>query len=562
MRDSADLSLPEVTLIVELDACLRPVLDATNPRHAAVRNELALSLANLLDALGIPGSPVVRLIELPANALDGQFLRVSVNGRRCRYSDELLGCVLSYVQSDPVLRREQPAAVLERFRALAEDAAPPALEFLALAVLEILKEQPFLLLDVPQVTAYIASLPAPAEASFDGKAWPPHPAALLAVLRAVLALRLSLADRHAVMNTLMRSGDCAPVALSEDLITTLVPEVIEVQLPRAYLRELTLAAPPDEGQLFPFLRDGLFAELGLVYPQFRWVVAEELKPHSWRFKIGHLSTLPVVGPKADRLLVNDTPERLQLLNVAATPAVNPATNQPNSFVELHHRDRLVAAGLTTWTLPQYLILSLAAALRRQGAAFIHRRSVEAALKQLEPVFPATVKAVYALVPIERVTRVIRALAAEQVSVRNLGQILQGLMEYDGPEDLSGLVAAIRMGLARELGYKLGRNTRTVVVYLFDGEIEKLLQPAIAESSDGSTEDAYDADLDRIAAAIRAEMRQLPSTAQVPVLLTTAPARPKLRALAALEFPRFAVAAYEDLPPDINIQPVARIALQA
>jgi FHIPEP family len=563
MPDSADSSLPEVTLIVELDASLRLVLDPANPLHAAVRDELSRSLANLLDTLGIPGRPVIRLMELPANALGGQFLRVSVNGRRCRYSDEMLGWVLSYVQSDPIQRGEQPAAVLEHLRALAEEALPAVLEFFALAVLEILKEQPFLLLDVPQVRAYIASLTAPPQASLDGKAWSPDPGALLECLQEMLALRLSLADREAVMDMLVRPSDRAPVVLAEDLITALVPEAIEVQLSRAYLRELTLAAAPDEGQLFAVLRDGAFAELGLVYSQFHWVVADDLKPHTWRFKIGHLTTLPVVGPRADQLLVNDTPERLQLLNVPAIPDVNPATNQPGSLVEVHHRDKLNAEGLATWTLPEYLRLSLAAALRSRGALFVHRRSVEAALNEVKKAFPATIDAVNAHAPIERITRVLRSLAAEQVSIRNLRRILGRLVEYEAPEDLLDLIGLVRAGMARELGYKLARSTRTVVVYLFDGEIEKLLQAMVAGRCDRSKENRQDADLDRVAAAIRDELRHLPPTAaQLPILLTTAVVRPKLRALTALEFPRLSVTAYEDLPPDINVQPVARISLQA
>lgn len=565
MLDLHNLMMPEVTLRVELDTSLQPILDATLPLHAVVQDELTQALENLLHVLGIPGAPAVTLAELPAHVLSSQFLRLSVNGHRCRYGDELPGWVLSYVQGDSRIAAEQPDAVLERLRTLAKDSAPEIVEFLALATIEILKGQLSLLLDVQQVAAYIAALPLPSSETLGSKAGLLDPTVLLPVLRTVLEQRISLADRQSVMYTLLRAENRAQADLAEDLITTLAPTIVEVRLPRAYLRELTLAAPVDKGQLFPVLRDNLFEELGLVYPSFHWVIADELKPRSWCFTIGHLPTLPVVGPAPNQILVNDSPERLDLMGLTAIHAVNPATNRVNGLVDAAHQDRVLGIGRTAWTLPEYLGLSLAASLRRHGATFVHRRSVEVSLAELDKAFPAIVKAVNALLPIERIIRVLRLLAAEQVSIRNLRRILQRLTEYAEAtptmEDLPDLVATVRMGLARELGYKLSQSMGTVPVYLFTSEIEQLLQLAAAESSDGLTEDMRDSMFDRVAAAIRTELRILPPRSLVPVLLVTMSARPQLRTLAALEFPHIAVAAYEDLPLHMNVQPIARIALE-
>jgi type III secretory pathway component EscV len=82
-------------------------------------------------------------------------------------------------------------------------------------------------------------------------------------------------------------------------------------------------------------------------------------------------------------------------------------------------------------------------LRSRGALFVHRRSVEAALNELKKAFPTTVDAVNALAPIERITRVLRSLAAEQVSIRNLRRILGKLVEYEAPEDLLDLIGLVR-----------------------------------------------------------------------------------------------------------------------
>ncbi len=48
----------------------------------------------------------------------------------------------------------------------------------------------------------------------------------------------------------------------------------------------------------------------------------------------------------------------------------------------------------------------------------------------------------------------------------------------------------------------------------------------------------------------------------PVLLTTPDVRRPLRNLVAGRFPRLPVLAYEELPPDLPVRPVGRVALAA
>ena len=59
-------------------------------------------------------------------------------------------------------------------------------------------------------------------------------------------------------------------------------------------------------------------------------------------------------------------------------------------------------------------------------------------------------------------------------------------------------------------------------------------------------------------AVREEVGSLPPTAQNPVILTSTAVRRKLRRMLVHEFPRLAVLSYQELSPDMNIQPLARI----
>ena len=107
---------------------------------------------------------------------------------------------------------------------------------------------------------------------------------------------------------------------------------------------------------------------------------------------------------------------------------------------------------------------------------------------------------------------------------------------------------MRIGLGREIAYKAARQTSTVVVYLLDPALER------AVTDMARSDETADAILD----ACHAEFAQLPPTAAIPHVLTTIEARSAVQELLRWEFPRQSVLAHEELPPRINVQPIARI----
>jgi type III secretion protein V len=111
------------------------------------------------------------------------------------------------------------------------------------------------------------------------------------------------------------------------------------------------------------------------------------------------------------------------------------------------------------------------------------------------------------------------------------------------------VEFIRARLKRYISHKYSRGGNTLVVYLLDRISEDIL--AEPNKVDAAAETA-------IMRAVRDEIGSLPPTAQRPAILTTMQVRSRLRRLVSLEFPHLAVLSYQELSPDMNIQPIARI----
>ncbi|MFP2908116.1 type III secretion system export apparatus subunit SctV [Pyxidicoccus sp. 3LFB2] len=341
------------------------------------------------------------------------------------------------------------------------------------------------------------------------------------------------------------------------VVTPIVLEVSDALVPYVDSRQ-------DNGkflfELIPFMRDGLFVELGVRFPGVRARGNASLPPGAYQVQINEV---PVVTGQATlgHILVNDTVDRLKLMNIQGFEAINPATRQPAAWVPEHHRDTLEAAGLTTWDVPGYIILHMAAVLRRNAREFVGVQETQTMLEQLEKAFPAIVKEVVPkVVNVLKLTDILQRLVEEEISIRDLRGILQALAEYGQVEaDNVMLTEHVRAAQRRYISHKYARGTGTLVVYLLDPNIEEAIRGSVKRTSAGAHLALEPELAQEIVQAVRSECGHLPPSAQRPVILTAMDIRRYVRKLLEYEFnPSFSVLSYQELSPELNIQPVARI----
>jgi hypothetical protein len=569
-RGAAEHVEPTLALHLQLPEAV-VARDASGARCSALAGAVHTHVSKLLRALGIPGGVRVHLAATLADASGpDQAIRLTIDGRRARCSAELLLVIHSYVNGTPLSPTVTPAAVaawmVEQSQRVDDPAAQDALTaFAAMACVEMLKLQPAVLFGPAQAAAYAALLITHGTA--DRSAIEMTPPQLEAVLHPVLDMRISLAN-HPAIATRLAAGDAGSSgdAVSEDLIEALRASHVEVECEPTFLQALTSEDSREAREIFPFLRDGMFVELGLESPPLRFVANEDLKPGTFAFKLNHLTTPPLPGLESGHLLVNDTIDRLRERTIAATATVSPATGQPGAIVSADVKAQAEAIGLTTWNPIQHLVLALAEALRQRGWCLVHRGVVQQQLRQEEAAFPALVGAVREGVSKEELTRVLRALIRERLSIRNLRAILETLIDFaliaggfvresraSSAPAWNDRLAFVRAGLAPEIAHRAARNTNALVVYLLDDAIERLFAAEAGASSEQE---------DAALRALRDELAYLPATAQMPHLLTKLEARAALQRLVATEFPRMLVLAHEELPRGTNVMPVARIQMAA
>ena len=312
--------------------------------------------------------------------------------------------------------------------------------------------------------------------------------------------------------------------------------------------------------MIPKMRHALYQDLGVRFPGAHIrTESPTLEPNEYSV---FLNEVPIVRGRImdGSVLTNETEETLRRYNLPFTQSKN-AIGQAALWVENRYVEVLKKAGIKYWKPLDVMILHLSQFYKNYAADFIGIQEVRAILEFLEKSFPDLVKEVTRLVPLQKLTEIFRRLVQEQVSIKDLRTILEALSEWAQTEkDTVLLTEYVRSSLKRYISYKYSLGQTVLSVYLLDPEIEDMIRGAIKQTSAGSYL-ALDPDsVQLILHAMRGVIVPTPPGGQPPVLLTAIDVRRFARKLIEGDFPDLPVVSYQEIVPEVRIQPLGRIQL--
>lgn len=347
--------------------------------------------------------------------------------------------------------------------------------------------------------------------------------------------------------------------------------------------------PDSLDKLFELMSDGMFDELGLMLPPIQLEEDANLPPATIAIWINDLPLPLEAGLAEDEILINEGPDRLGLSDVDGLRAsANPAHGTAASILAATEDNlrRVKRMGLTSWGAAGHLVLVVSAAVHRYAGALWTIDSTRAVLFLLRDTIEPLIQATDSRFDRGLLTLVLRRLLDEEVTVRQMLPILESMLAIDSVSNVddgklipfppaagniaisrraasvanlqvNDWVACVRTRLARYLSHKYTRGQATLAVYLLDPDIEAQLEAAagIAHEDSAAVELSTPAGYLRLFRAVEAEISAHDSRA---VILTTQSVRSRLRELIARDLPNVTVLSYQELSPELNIQPVARI----
>lgn len=574
-----------IPIIVEFGDAFKRVSDEWSLLNRELPWQIETAVAELLQELGIPGTPLVELRAAPA--IDN--VRLSVHGVVVGHSLSLMRNIAGLFYGLEVSNLRSSWG-----KAIAKSSDPHLRDFLTQLTLETIKQRPDTLMSVDQTEAYVRL----SEHAIPGRLELPR---FTSILRYLLSLRLSIEQRPLIVKHIFDglAQGLPDTDIAESLVPLLRSNEIKIKMTPKYVSQLfriELGAGESISvygngidsavrENFLMMMDALFLEVGIRVPNVVVTASKRIPNGAFSFQINDIDSFAQLGLSVDQLLVNETANALLLRKIEATKVFNPANGNDNAVVHKGAKERLNKT-VTTWDPLGYLVLALSQALRHNSASLLHSEVVKHELAQIQRIYPALVRTVFETVPLARLTRTLRELLREQISIRNLKGILERILTCDyvvtdpvkyivfddrlafhsrpregWRDDGHSVAQHVRAGLKRYISHKFTRGQASLVVLLVDPEIEEMLFDHLAfERGRSKTSALNEEKIALLRDAVREEVSSLPSSASLPTVLTLPEIRYLLRQLIEQEYPSMPVLSYDELSPDMNIQAIARISL--
>jgi type III secretion protein V len=213
--------------------------------------------------------------------------------------------------------------------------------------------------------------------------------------------------------------------------------------------------------------------------------------------------------------------------------------------------------------PREAILAhLRVVLLRHASQFLGHQEVQDLLDRLEESAPALVRsATPKPLPLERLVALLKILAEERVSVRDLRRVLESAIAHAAEKDPYALAEHVRADLKRGLTAALARGGDRIGVLLVAPEVEDVLREAIRDLGDGPRMLVDPETAEAVIRSAREAVAALPADAGPPVVLTQPEIRRHLWRLLDLDVPDVRVVSYRELDPATRIDVLGRIAVR-
>lgn len=308
------------------------------------------------------------------------------------------------------------------------------------------------------------------------------------------------------------------------------------------------------------IRRALYFDLGVPFPGIHLRFTDRLPAETYHIL---LSEVPVATGRLrpQWLLSRDSEDTLSSLMVDFEKDRPFLPGLDSLWVPADLRELLTSAGLSVMDTSQILTYHLATVLRKYASDFIGVQETKFLLSAMEQRFPDLVKEAVRIMPMQKIGEILQRLVSEDISVRDLRSILEALVEWGQKEkDVVLLTEYVRGALKRHISHKYCAGQNMLPAYLLAPKVEETLRTSIRQTSAGSYLALDPAIGKKLVETIKKTVGKISPNGQRPVMLASMDIRRYLRKMIEQDLYDLQVVSYQELVPDVNVQPLGRIDL--
>jgi type III secretion protein V len=269
--------------------------------------------------------------------------------------------------------------------------------------------------------------------------------------------------------------------------------------------------------------------------------------------------------RSDRLLVNTSAQTLADYGIEGEATVNPADHKPASWIDRADMERVSALDMKIWNTDEILLLQISAFLRSHATDFITMQEVQWMINEVRKFYPTLVEEIVPkTVSLQQLTDILQRLLSEHVAIKDLRAILQAIGEWNRTDagDTAALAEHARLALKRHICFGLSGGRPRLVVYQLDPSFEDIIRESVRQGSSGAFLAMDQEQIDLLAEAIRNQIGDVPTRIQNPVLVVDGSIRRFIKTAVGSSFPELHALSYNELAPEIAVEPIGTISLSA
>jgi flagellar biosynthesis protein FlhA len=302
------------------------------------------------------------------------------------------------------------------------------------------------------------------------------------------------------------------------------------------------------------LRRKTALDLGIVLPPVRTRDGATLPPGSYEIRVGGVSVATGDAPPGHLLAIGDG-----LDSLPGRHTREPVFGLPAVWVPQEHRAAAEVLGATLVERAAVLTTHLAEMVRQHASRLLSLDDVRELLDVLKAERPAAVEElVPGLLPLSAVQRVLQGLLDEQVSIRDLGRVLEGVGQRARiTQDPDALLEAARGSLGPALTAPYARDGVLHAITL-----EPALETKVAEGLRASEQgvvlalDPFTAQ--RLVNDISVLVTAAEQRGETPALLVSGPLRLPLRRMLRTSLPQLPVIGFTETAGLQQIETVGQV----
>ena len=283
-------------------------------------------------------------------------------------------------------------------------------------------------------------------------------------------------------------------------------------------------------------RVGLQDELGLPFPGIRLWTREALGEHDYQVLVHDVPTAS--GGVAQLMAASKAkPNETTKTAVAQTPTHAEQALSPEEHIARH----------------------AVAVLRDNAHQFVGIQEVQWVMERVAKDYPGLVTEVQKVLPLQRISDVLKRLLEEHISIRNMRTIFESLIVWGPKEkDVVMLTEYVRSELGRYLTHRATGGAASLSVVLLDAQVEKLIRESIKPTPAGNFLALAPDHMSQIAQRIVDIAGEAPQACFA--IVTPMDIRRYVRRIIEVRLKWLNVYSFQELNGQVTLEPVGRVTL--